>query len=177
MSDDRRLDAAIGTELFDLKVWSDYDECSQWTPGARWSYGSECYEIECWFAVPKNLTPEEVDELDLGDPKYQLKRYSSTWEGLGLVVEAMRGKGWTCELYCYPPRQPVKVKLYPSQPDPLPSYVAVCALDREPWTRADASAFTAPRAVSFAAYKALTGKEITLPVSTMLDKQGKEEGE
>jgi hypothetical protein len=157
MSDDRRLDAAIGTELFDLKVWSDYDECSQWTPGARWSYGSECYEVECWFAVPKNLTPEEVDDLDLGDPKYQLEHYSSTWDGLGLVVEAMRGKGFAYEVLGYPDQ--ASIRLYPMQPALLPRYRASLALDAEPWTQSNELADTAPRAVALAAYTALTGRK------------------
>jgi hypothetical protein len=83
--------------------------------------------------------------------------YSSTWDGLGLVVEAMRGKGFACEVYCAPQR-PTRKSCPPWQ-DPLPPYRAVVALDREPWTRADEYANTAPRAVALAAYTALTGRK------------------
>jgi hypothetical protein len=143
MSDDRRLDAELGKVLFDLKVWSDYDECSQWTPGARWSYGSECYEIECWFAVPKNLTPEEVDDLDLGDPKYQLEHYSSTWDGLGLVVEAMRGKGYAFRLTTK------------SEQFMWAYFGPLRGIGKEGF----AGDSYAPRAVALAAYQALTGRK------------------
>jgi hypothetical protein len=138
MSDDRRLDGLTldGSLAIELFGWTRHDMHMVYE-------GKHLYR---W---------EDAD----GRERPGLHPWSETWAGLGLVVEAMRGKGWTCELYCYPPRQPVKVKLYPSQPDPLPPYMAVCALDREPWARADAHADTAPRAVALAAYQALTGRK------------------
>lgn len=75
--------------------------------------------------------------------------YSTTWEGLGMVIERMRELGWTGIVYSYPCRhQPTK--LYPMQPDPLPPFRAVFVLDREPWTRTEEYADTASLAASLA---------------------------
>lgn len=95
------INRLLAERLFDLDVFCQPIECSQFTPGAQFSVGCDCWEVDCWFAVPKALDSEETDvedseETDVEDSEECLLHdYAGTWEGMGLVVGAMRERGWT----------------------------------------------------------------------------------
>lgn len=74
---DLELDAWLGEHLFGLSVEWDY-----------WFAGSDGAK-RAGQANNRGQTPFEVGEFDA------LPCYSSTYEGMGLVLEAMRQRGWT----------------------------------------------------------------------------------
>lgn len=79
----RDIDAALAVNLFVLKnVTLRKDPM-----GVVFSGGPD----PDWYSGP--VRRDDLSRL-LGPPGLLVHRYSSTWEGLGLVVEAMRMKGW-----------------------------------------------------------------------------------
>jgi hypothetical protein len=115
MSDDRRLDAALARALgWEERPHPQADEC----PGLT------------YWVDPNGYAQNGVPA------------YSSTWDGLGLVVEAMRGKGYAFRLTTK------------SEQFMWAYFGPLRGIGKEGF----AGDSYAPRAVALAAYQALTGK-------------------
>jgi hypothetical protein len=85
----RDLDAALAEKLFGAKVelvekaWSDDD----------WLHGDYPTETDCIGIVNPNFKPGGPTP-----PAWVVPGYSTTWEGMGLVVEEMRERGFCVEI-------------------------------------------------------------------------------
>lgn len=87
------LDRLIAERVMGLHIVVVEEECSQFTPDARWVPGGEYYVLDVLYAMaPGRAALDEPDDGDL------VLSYSRDTAAAWLVVERMRGLGWVGEL-------------------------------------------------------------------------------
>jgi hypothetical protein len=90
---DRELDARLARDLFGMKP-------ARMKPSGSISGLVTMWECEDWAVGGVACYP--TNEEAINHPHSPLMHYSSTWKGMGLVVEAMRAMGWTFRLIVHP---------------------------------------------------------------------------
>lgn len=136
------LDAMIAEKLFDWK----------WYAGALPKRtGEDVFYRGIFPHKPKHLYKMRLatgKEPLFSDWDRDLPHYSTTWQGTGLIVAAMRERGFSVSIYG--PRGPGDYLLYSAAFAPT--------ANNERWVDwGDASAATIPEAVAWAALMHLTG--------------------
>ncbi len=95
MNATKGLDEAIAERVMGLTVITITEECSQFTPGARWLPGAEYWAIDVIYAADAE-TAAEIDEHQAagGYDDYLLPPYSVDIAAAWRVVERLRQQGW-----------------------------------------------------------------------------------
>lgn len=96
-SSGRQLDAEVAEKVLGLIVVSSPEECSSGTPGARWTYGGEYYDVEVLFAYP----PEKADTWEQDAYEYLLPHYSTRIEDAMTIVDKLMADGLDFRLEGY----------------------------------------------------------------------------
>lgn len=160
--DARAIDALVAEHLFGLDV-AERECCIVHERGMN-NIRQECiYGIDAMpWGTHGGKQPVRLWVVPGGPGDYQeIPRYSSTWAGLGLVVEAMQARGYQFMLE-WAPRRGTRLNLDTGELRPCPlwsaSWGTKSPLMHGPdsdYRRGRGEADTAPMAVALAALKAL----------------------
>jgi len=153
----RERDAIISEKVMEL---------GPHTHEAAWKYdkkpGEGYGDYEGWWCT-ECYGPEMPPSVRLNKPKpethqnYGLKHYTTTWEGMGLVVEKMHSLGWQVEIsmgvdlegdYCGGPPTVVRMRRPKKYTDPNGAYLSVYSPSYTPEEESH------PLTICFAALKA-----------------------